>query len=838
MVCFQYTNVFMLVLLALATVLVSIDAGNIGNYDGGTWVPKAWTLQAELRVPEAGDTYGQTPVGLQGRGFITLISGYDQINHGIYVHTNDDGQAYRGRNVWSQQAKLVPADGGTAGDEFGRWIVSKGQTILVGAPYHDHSALVGAGAIYVFNGTLRHWTQTQKLIASDAKKNDNFGELISLNKDRVVVSAKGASGADFHMTKETPDVGACYIFERQPGGVHWSRTAKLWAKDMYGGNFFSEHVGVFDDWVVSTAVNDFEPGLHSGSAYMFKQTAGKWSQQQKLMAADLVYWQPVRDFKKYEKILGVKVFANDIALEDNVLAAGYRRNDTTELAVNGVYIFNGYKATNRWSLQQRLFTNPADEGTEYLMNSTRVKMTNTNNLVASIYGPNNEGNTYHFKTFGNGWSLQAAIKPADVFTQVTGDPAGDFTGFTGAGTDPAGVAYSTSIFEQPELHGGTLFHKFRNTNLIHSRFHNGSCLLLWMSDHFLDGWDSVVLTVRAPDTTQDTFHPHCDQVDPFYVRYCPYQPEDEGVYIIKTFAATEARFYWEISWQVQVEDTGIWYKGDYATKMYFNFNTTSMAFNFFQAENLVSLDRPCFRCIVVSDKSWAELQTPGGDSFWPLDTWNAPFYISDYEGRSIISMGNVCNGTDLYQCYQRPKDGYYILRVGGGLFGRETGLPYAGAKWKGCGAEGTDRDQLVFRIANGACQPIQVFRYTNRCSQPPPIDRYALDGVETPTAQGTAAPTVSMFGPQYVQYEMYNFDEGAAEVTKQGKIDAAANAHAHALGNNNKKPSMLEQIQAGQGVAFMQQASRQDPVNGAELDGDELDEDEHIVQTGKLDAFF
>lgn len=43
-------------------------------------------------------------------------------------------------------------------------------------------------------------------------------------------------------------------------------------------------------------------------------------------------------------------------------------------------------------------------------------------------------------------------------------------------------------------------------------YHNKSCLILWMSDHFGDGWDTAVLTVRAPDLTNDTFHPHCDQV--------------------------------------------------------------------------------------------------------------------------------------------------------------------------------------------------------------------------------------------------------------------------------------------------------------------------------------
>ena len=812
----------------LALVILEAVCGKslIGNTYNNAYFPSAWTLQAELRVSEAGDTYGLSPVGMEGRGFITVISGYDRVHPGIYVHTNDDGNAARGVNVWSQQAKLVPADGGASQDEFGRWIVSKGHTILVSAPYQNTPLALDAGAVYVFNGTLRHWTQMQKLIAADAAAGDHFGELVSLNKNRAVISATGASGASFHFSSTMRTVGACYIYERKSGGVFWSRTAKLWAKDMYQGNYFSEHVGVFDDWVVSTARNDLDPGLNSGSAYMFKQTAGKWSQQQKLIAGDLYYWQPVRDVQRWEKDLGVKVFANDISLEGSVLAAGYRRTDKPEIISNGVYIFNGYSTSNRWSLQQKLFydvdpvfnPNPQGEGTEFLMNSTKVKMFNTNNLVASVYGPNHVGYSYVFKSFGKGWSLQQAVKPVNVFTEVTGGPSEDFTGFVGSGTGPDAIAYENSTFEHPEMHGGMLFHKFRNTNLIHSRFHNGSCLLIWMSDHYLDGWDTLVLTVRAPDQSNDTFHPHCDQVDPFYVRYCPYQPEDEGVYIIKMFAPTKARYYWEASWQVQVEDTGLWYKGDYATKMRFNFNSTSMAFNFFDAENLVSLDRPCFRCVTVADKSWAELQNPGGDSFWPLDAWNAPFYISDYEGRAIVAMGNTCDNVNHYQCYERVKDGFYTLRLGGGLFGRLTGLPYTGAKWKGCGASGTDRDQLVFKISDNKCHPVQVFHFSNRCSRPPPIDRYHLSGLEAPTASGTVAPTVNVFGEPYVQYEMYAFD-GAAQAAKAKQKVQAVQA---------KPNSILDAIKSAEVDVVVQESIA--------LPDDETDE--HIVPVGKLDAFF
>lgn len=51
------------------------------------------------------------------------------------------------------------------------------------------------------------------------------------------------------------------------------------------------------------------------------------------------------------------------------------------------------------------------------------------------------------------------------------------------------------------------------------------------------------------------------QVDPFLVRYCPYQPSEDGIYIVKVFAALQARFFWELSWQVTVEATGETYRG-------------------------------------------------------------------------------------------------------------------------------------------------------------------------------------------------------------------------------------------------------------------------------------
>jgi hypothetical protein len=46
------------------------------------------------------------------------------------------------------------------------------------------------------------------------------------------------------------------------------------------------------------------------------------------------------------------------------------------------------------------------------------------------------------------------------------------------------------------------------------------------------------------------------------VRYCPRSPTDEGIYIVKLFAADQARFFWEASWQVTIEATGETFRGE------------------------------------------------------------------------------------------------------------------------------------------------------------------------------------------------------------------------------------------------------------------------------------
>lgn len=129
-----------LIILALACILLNVQVA---------YSALPWSYQQSLFVPYANETYGETPPLLVGRGFLTLVSGYDPFKPGIFVHTTDDGYLRDSKVVWSQQAILRPNDALTASDGFGKVMVGYNQTLIVSAPFRINRR----GAVYVFNGT-------------------------------------------------------------------------------------------------------------------------------------------------------------------------------------------------------------------------------------------------------------------------------------------------------------------------------------------------------------------------------------------------------------------------------------------------------------------------------------------------------------------------------------------------------------------------------------------------------------------------------------------------------------------------------------------------------------
>lgn len=135
-----------------------------------------------------------------------------------------DGRVYlyrrQGTNYVPEATLSEPA--GTAGAEFGRSVVIKGNTVFVGARFAQAGDVSKAGAIYVFRNSKGSWHFEEKIVSPDPKSEDNFGRALSVQGNLMVVTARKENQSD-------PDVGAAYVFVNK-GGI-WTFKQKITASD-------------------------------------------------------------------------------------------------------------------------------------------------------------------------------------------------------------------------------------------------------------------------------------------------------------------------------------------------------------------------------------------------------------------------------------------------------------------------------------------------------------------------------------------------------------------------------------------------------------------------------
>ena len=189
-----------------------------------------------------------------------------------YVFTRD------GSGLWRQQAKLTASDA-AEDDEFGRSVAISGDTVVIGACGNEVAGS-DSGSAYVFTSDgSGSWTQQAKLTASDAASSDNVGYSVAVSGDTAVIGAWGdAEGGS--------SSGSAYVFTRDGSGS-WTQQAKLTASDAAAGDAFGRSVAVSGDTAVIGANWDDNPGLNSGSVYVFTRGGiGSWAQQAKLPAPD------------------------------------------------------------------------------------------------------------------------------------------------------------------------------------------------------------------------------------------------------------------------------------------------------------------------------------------------------------------------------------------------------------------------------------------------------------------------------------------------------------------------------------------------------------------------
>jgi hypothetical protein len=235
-----------------------------------------WVEQQELFDPE-GVRFEQFGQAVAVDGDTIVVSAYCATIAGagcqgaILVFARDGG-------VWGEPQKLTASDG-AGGDRLGMWVAIEGDTIVTGSRLHDVGDQVGQGEAYVFVRSGGVWTEHQLLLAGDGAAGHGFGFSGELDGDTLVI------GAPFHNFGGPSVRGAAYVFTRSDGT--WTQRQTLIASDgAETDEFGSAAVVEGDTLVVGAESRDVGDHVNQGSIYLFTRTGETWTEAAVLAAAD------------------------------------------------------------------------------------------------------------------------------------------------------------------------------------------------------------------------------------------------------------------------------------------------------------------------------------------------------------------------------------------------------------------------------------------------------------------------------------------------------------------------------------------------------------------------
>lgn len=337
-------------------------------------------------------------------GFSVGISG----GVAIVGSFNDDdtaqnsGSAYIFRNpgsgTWSQLDKLNASDA-ALDDNFGTAVAISGNTAIVSAPFDD-----GRGSAYIFrdNGA-GDWLQLDKLLANDGASGDQFGSSVAISGNTAVVGAYYDNGK----------IGSAYVF-RDNGAGDWMQIAKLTADDGAANDEFGNSVAVFGNTVLVGAHLDSNAGGGAaGAVYVFQDNGDTWSQVDKLMAADGSVF---------------KQFGSSVSLSSNTALIGASGDGTFGLLSGAAYVFQR-DGLLVWQQMDKLTASDGNAGD--LFGSSVALSGNTAVVGASAEsdGGAGAGAAYSFRDNGLGnWNQFAKLRASDA---QSGDSLGTAVGISG-----------------------------------------------------------------------------------------------------------------------------------------------------------------------------------------------------------------------------------------------------------------------------------------------------------------------------------------------------------------------------------------------------------------------
>lgn len=284
-----------------------------------------WMLEAELGTnqPAENDIFG---VSVSISGDTAAVGASRDDDKGT-----DAGAAYffvRSGSTWVRQTKLVALDG-AADDQFGSVVVLQGDTMVVTAPRADDGALTDAGAVYIFTRSNLQWSQSQKLTADDAGFGAYFGTSAALDGDTLIIGAY--LDDDPHSNS-----GSAYVYIRNNGV--WTLQQKLTASDSVQGDQFGFSVSLSVDTAVIGATGADVGAPSTGAAYVFTRSNGVWTEQAKLTA-------------EADAVAGDQ-FGWSVSISGDTAAIGAIYDDDRATDAGSVFVFT--RSGTVWTRQQLL----------------------------------------------------------------------------------------------------------------------------------------------------------------------------------------------------------------------------------------------------------------------------------------------------------------------------------------------------------------------------------------------------------------------------------------------------------------------------------------------------
>ncbi len=176
--------------------------------------------------------------------------------------------------------------------------------------------------------------KNKKIVASDGANDDEFGVGVDIDGDYLIVGARLENASG-------SEAGSAYIFKNISGT--WTEEAKIGASDGSSTDQFGRYVAISGDVAVATAYRGVGSQNDYGAAYVFRSGSSGWYQEQKITPDFLV---------GNDDYYGVSV-----AFDGEHIAIGSQRHDDNPAGSNrgAVYIYQSASsdAGTGWYLQQK-----------------------------------------------------------------------------------------------------------------------------------------------------------------------------------------------------------------------------------------------------------------------------------------------------------------------------------------------------------------------------------------------------------------------------------------------------------------------------------------------------